>query len=511
MCPARTVLTFDRDEILHRCSPAAVQSSLQKHALELAILGSVDQARTLIEILYQSNWTTDVSTSMMHGLCYAWDLTGQCPGGIVKDPEEEGKDDVSAHSVMREYIEDNNDLYERLGWDDIERESRTFDERGLKACMKIIELYSKGAEAASDYEVLKRSQMLVKALDISLRVLPPWIRIDQAEDATTGAQIQTIEELDPRSHDLLIQIIDRWEVRRQMSELGIAEKIWPLCISGVVRDAVGMSQEQVMAVGQQLIDVFSQRFKMSAFRPDLPPQAMRRVLERAELNTLCGSGNEYWLPYGVEGRPTSYFRPGASEAEIARIEKGLYTQLPNDYKEFLCLTNGFGAQEFGIFNGYYMDPELWSVDKIQWSTEEYFQLPVDLLGELPREYYDLVTPKVSESVPHGRPCWNFKSPPIFDKVLQIGTLDISNLWLVYPALVKQVVVFYNQMYDNANSEQKKELLSRIEKLAGSKNEFDSWSNGRHWCCVMWDGEMTAYASFRSYLDQAADESAVAKV
>ncbi|KAF2100196.1 hypothetical protein NA57DRAFT_54295 [Rhizodiscina lignyota] len=212
-------------------------------------------------------------------------------------------------------------------------------------------------------------------------------------------------------------------------------------------------------------------------------KSFQSLLQIANDNTISGAGKEYWEESG-DDPPKTLFKNPATAQEIATLEDRLGIALPNDYKEFLAISNGFGSGhlEDGIYNGYYPEPELFSVDKVNWNSEPYFQLPIDLL-ELPYEIIGLAS-----------------SFPDFDRVLEIGVRDVENTWLVRPELVERARVAYMEMYEKADDQQKKIIERAIEEFVGSKEAFEKLE----WCCVRWSAggaaAMRGHAGFRRYVE-----------
>jgi hypothetical protein len=180
--------------------------------------------------------------------------------------------------------------------------------------------------------------------------------------------------------------------------------------------------------------------------------------------------------------------------------------LPEDYKEFLGISNGFGTGDYmkdGIYNGYYPDPELLSTDKVNWNSEPYFQLPVELL-DLPYEITRLACSKTKKTPDE---TLDFDtSLPLFDRVLEIGARDIDNIWLVRPELVEQARAAYMEMYEKADDQQKEIIEKAIEGFVGSKEAFEKME----WCCVKWSAggaaDMSGHAGFRRYIEDLVEDS-----
>jgi hypothetical protein len=242
---------------------------------------------------------------------------------------------------------------------------------------------------------------------------------------------------------------------------------------------------------------------------ELQSKSLRDLLQIASDNTISGTGTEYWEAAG-EAPPKTLFQKPATAEDIAKLEERLGIALPEEYKEFLGISNGFGAgagNEDGIYNGYYLDPALYSTGDVNWNDEPYFQLPVDLL-DLPYSINDLAGRKTKKNSDGSLEIDT--ALPLFDRVLEIGTRDIDNIWLVHPELVKQARAAYVEMYEKADDQQKKIIEKAIEGFVGSWEAFQEIE----WCCIKWAAGgaamMQGYAGFRRYSEHLVKDSAEKK-
>ncbi|KAK8111976.1 uncharacterized protein PG998_008433 [Apiospora kogelbergensis] len=233
---------------------------------------------------------------------------------------------------------------------------------------------------------------------------------------------------------------------------------------------------------------------------------MRELLEIGENNTLRGAGVEHWEETG-DDVPETYFSQPATEEQISALETRLKIDLPQDYKEFLRITNGFGSGnglDDGIYNGLFPDPELYTVEKVAWLSEEWIGLPCEFF-EIPRELEDPYKNEKGERI-----TWS-TALPLFDRVIRVGERDIDDLWLVPPKLVHEAKGTYLKMLENGDEMQKKILKNAIRDFAGSVEEFEKLE----WCFVkntVGSGpEMNVYSSFRAYLESLIDASAECRV
>ncbi|KAK4616138.1 hypothetical protein CLAFUW4_10242 [Fulvia fulva] len=480
-----------------------VKGLLCETALELAVLGEVDSARDLLSLLASA--TGEPVSLFQAGLSFASRATGQWPVGTSEEAKSQ-----DALSKLRQRCKRDSSHGFPIG-------GNVYDESGLKACLEAKDVY--GADSTTGSSAMGKGVRLVQALDISLKLhcsggpLDPGSQVrrsariaslsDSAADqspetvSTTSARPGgvAVADLDAQSAEVVGMIAVRWRAYQQIRYLAEAESLWPYWLAGLLADALSLDRDDLTAKGQALVETFKSRLDHGFVPSILAGKSMKELLDLAAKSSFDRMTED--------GHPESsrmFFKAGASEEEIEALEGRLQTVLPDDYREFLQITNGFGVGESGIYNGYFPSPALHATVDVKWDEEEYLQLPVELL-QLPRELEQLATShwKQRSTRPNGYLDWE-GALPIFDRVLELGTLDIYNIWLVHPMLVEQCRNAYHEMYRNANKKQRKRILLAMESFAGSKGAFEQL----HWCCVTWAAGgsacMTAYASFRDYIE-----------
>lgn len=373
----------------------------------------------------------------------------------------------------------------------------TFDANHLEEC-----LATPRENGASSYS----TDNIVKALAISLSLRP------QAEPGTTslrsGAQVPkttgdpgrrfSLSDLDATSMDLVKMVASGWS-RRMIDSLVVAEQLWPCYLRGLLAEAVGISGEELKSKGEDLVTAFSARLSHGCMANSLESKTMKELLEIGEKNTLTGPGLRHWEEVGGD-MPETMFKQPATGEKISELESRLEISLPQDYKRFLSLSNGFGSGDDsfqdGVFNGYFPDPGLFAIDEVVWLTEDWIALPFEML-KIPREIED----------PYRKPskAWD-TAMPLLDRVVQVGKRDIDDLWLVHPETVKKAKRAYLEMLENGNEMEKKILQRAMKDFARSMELFMRLE----WCCVKSSSggaaTTTVFASFRSYLESVVDGS-----
>ena len=514
------VLNVNRDHLLSERSLNTVEVKLLSTSLELAVLGQVSQARELASLYYYGPPTVSRESAI-----WAWKETGQWPEGI---PEEQKQDEFLRQLTER--------------WDKSWPQNCPKDmakEYTEKCIEDLLDATTSGTQVSTDMSgvldartggaAYNKSECLVKALDISLFLAeqndgnkdhdgPPRkrMRMNKGDIGATSDRYEQrvkVEDLDSRSADIVKQIAGRWNAKQQITCLAAPPRLWPYLVNGLMSDALGCVEGILAQKSIRAVEIFRERLRSPGAAPSqFQDKSMRELLEIGDYNSYRGAAAACWrIEYDGEAQQDrTLFKDPATSGDIQALEKRLGVTLPDDYKDFLKISNGFNAgMDDGIFDGYGPGPGLYSIDKVTWDSSAYFQLPVQLLGEpsdgIGRDMEKLVPATKKQS--DDSTVFNFETPfPLFDRVLMVGVRDIDNLWLVHPKLVDESRRVYLEMYEKANEEQKKLILRKVEAFAGSMEKFKELE----WCCFLWSSGGAAcfeeYPSFRAYLETVVESS-----
>ena len=470
------------ESILRTKEILTVETNLLRVATEAALLGEIDVARKLTDLYFHEtqNLTRHYEDS---GLKYAWKTSGAWPEHI---PANE-KSDASLVSV-REAFDSR--------WEQIPEKDRTNDAKGVTILLRAVgEVETLGTYGHLEKRV--RYGYLAKALDIAMTLDPP-----PGTNESLGPL--TVDQLPAGCASLVRRISQSWcdDVVDMLSE---AEHLWPYYIRGLIADAMGISQETVTKKAEAALHAFVDRLTNGPTTSELKGKSMRDLLQAASDMTLDGAGAKYWEEEDGVTKPDNMFRNAATEDGISKLEEKLGIALPEDYKSFLRITDGFGSEETesGIYNGYFTDPPLKSVEDVEWSSEEYFIYPIEPL-EISREVEELA-PLDPES--ESWRTWGSRLPSL-SRVLLIGTCDTDNVALIEPREFDRARKVYKDMYADAKTTKHKRQLDRaVAEFCGNWENFEKID----WACAEWnDSELSIFQSFRAYLEDSIESGSVEK-
>ncbi|KAL9083741.1 MAG: hypothetical protein Q9165_008407 [Trypethelium subeluteriae] len=479
--PPIFVLDADLETILQDQDEDLVDSQISHSALQFALLGEIDSARELDSILWKSALVLPNARNPM--LNFAWAETGKWPESI---PEEE-KTEIKLAELNKTH---------GFIWAHNANPQHTmpsFDEEGLW------KLLTKDDESFGYFQssYMEEPEKLVRALMISQSIHPAaGVRIPEGHSgqATEHGKMPPgeteeklcdrvrLSDLHEQSASIVRDLVANWDQRnrRLMDNLAHAGMLWPLYVRGLLADALNIDQAELKARGKILIQAFQERMRHPEGPSPLSSLSIRELVELADKNSLHGAGKEQWLEVHLpeDGPPKTLMRDPASQEDISKLEARLDATLPDDLKEFLLLTNGYGQDNImdvggdwihdvdGFFNGISHDPGFYGVDEIRWVEDEEFQQPLEMLN-LPMGFGEDLVPKRNHSSPYA---WD--SPfPLCERRLQLGSSDVESLFLVEPSIVKEAQEVYLKMYESASSEQKHVLDRAIIAFAGSWEDF----------------------------------------
>lgn len=450
--------TFDKAAMLTTPSLPDVYRSIFEMAQEFAILGHVQTASTLISLLLSEGYSSKWQRWQIRYLKFAFAQTDQWPEQI---PPEERTEEVlrEYRPQMEAHLEDEDDVSK------------------LETLLKHAtdDTYSDGTTGSG---AMERSAALADALSLAIKLA--------SEDTSSLEEI----ERDAKVQEILGLISKRLHADHQIEYLTERRNVWPLLSSGALACKVPVDQGKVEALAKEAIDTFMERLKSGRKQDSTEQKSILDLLKELEHNTKTNGVSFYIEAYG--GVPETLFQlPPASDQQIVDLEKKLDVTLPDDYKEFLKTSNGFG----GTWNGFYADPPLNPVDKVDW-TESY-------TGDLPIELHESPTGIMDLPCAMGRE-WN--DWPRYKKVLQIGQEDVFDVWMLPPPETKRVVEAYNEVmvHPQVSEDKKRETRNLIASKYNSWEDFEKLS----WVVFEMDeGRGQAHGSFKKFLEEKVRKSA----
>lgn len=436
----RTYRKFCRDHILREKAPWEVARNAFEIALEFALLGSIKEA-TQLWTLFES-FSSHCKSSWIPGLYFAWEASGFWPDSI---PLEDRRPEALRKLEI-----------ERVLW---KRSTHGTDEEGLDTLIAVATEHGR-TDSWGNAQV--RPHDLKAAIDLA-------------------AYMGKTEKV----ADILQVFADNFE--QTWVNLSRSRYVWQYLKDGALARAIRVDDTKLKKFQIEVFETFKERLEKGPRRTfkDLP---MRDLLNMCNENTLK---NAVWEEMDVdpENPPETILHEGATEEEIAGLEKKLGHSLPADYKEFLSLTNGMES----LWNGFYGEPKLWGTNDVHFTDATKQQKAMhDASANI--GFY------MSMSV---KPDWG----PM-DHVIEVndGSEESKFVWLVLPEDIKSSAErFFVTLSGLPKDEQ-----AHVTKMLGHMYAGVEDASQLEWIICVWSPEtleLTPYHSWREYLEFLAGETA----
>ncbi|KAG3187896.1 hypothetical protein PC129_g25222, partial [Phytophthora cactorum] len=183
------------------------------------------------------------------------------------------------------------------------------------------------------------------------------------------------------------------------------------------------------ALRNEAIESFTERNKTGRKTHVTEKKSIRELLEASDRSPRTNSRRCY--EEMCEEVPESLFvLPPATDEQISTLERKLDVALPDDYKEFLKISNGFGR----TWNGYHLDSPIFGVEELDWGEVYVDGLPVELHPSL--------TGVMDLELPDGRE-W-----PSHEKPIDLGSYDVLQTVFITPSVTKKTLAAYKEVMES---------------------------------------------------------------
>lgn len=418
----------------------AVEYCILGLAIRFTLLGRVDAARGFAELLYSRPPLQNLESSGLRALVPYWRKT-HFPAGIPENMKTDAYFDDYVSSKQQQGLQ----------WPyHIPLDQRTEDEAGITAIMSPDpDRYGRPIPPAPTV-----------ALDIAVKLAEKQ-GVEPSCDTKVLEMLAAIAEHFP----------NKWE-RVYMIDSPSRVSVF---ISGALAEIWGLSGQELDSRAAKLLEACRQRFWHGPSTRG--PETISGLLQSCNNDTVKRSES---LDDGEE-KPTSLYKPPATEQEILDLEKRLGIILPDDFKAFLRISNSFER----IWNGVFPGPPLRSTGEIDWLDYTEYELYFDQLDFWLENRNEL------------------PDPPIFTNLICIAREDIYDVWLIPPPMMQQMREYYRKVYDMVDEEGKRIIERAVDDFAGSWHE---WEN-LNWGCCSWacggSAQLDSFRDFKAWLENAA--------
>ncbi|KAF4638065.1 hypothetical protein G7Y89_g13 [Cudoniella acicularis] len=462
---------FVSQQLLAERSPHTRVYSGVEIALRLAVLGFIPQA---VEIINIASKCGDLELRYLYtnGLYFAFEAANLWP---IIVPEEH-----RTPKYLEKLDEDDSIKWGTLlgNYDDSVHEPLPPDESGLARLLKFV--HGDGERFTypfrdDQYILLHQYDARCVAADLALRLGT------HEEEARRLISAQDMNDEEKTVH---------------CKRIAKSRLVWR-----VLKDEGGFNsgenKNETLLEFERLRDIFRQNRDGGTQRP-FKDKTMLELIQILDRNTvshdLDEDADDAELSDLREHNPSllgnrTIMHQPATDSDIAKIEEKFKFKIPEDYKEFLKITNGLE----GIWNGYFHMRHLEGVDEISQGDDV-------LKGDsaLPCE---LIT---WEELP-----FQVKWPSLdLERALNLNKdFDSGNTWLVEPKLIKEAVQNFFDAFDEANLDDK--AKATVERTVSSYFGGIQEMKDMEWGILTWSHwgiTITAWKSFRDFLETLAVES-----
>lgn len=285
---------FDKENVLYDPSISLVDHNIGEWAKELAVLGKVDIAAKIANLLLSQN-RTENRFRLVRCLNFAFEQTGDWPSALPQS--------ARTREALDELESPPSGSMDEKSYDELI--SSTEPPRDLGLCLTIaIALCEK--QGKTSIEEIKQDERVVRALD---------------------------------------HITEHFHV--YFGELINYRKIWPLLSSGVLAQRLGVDDAKLCATAEELVEAIRIRLEEGRQKANHEGKPIKELLAILVKNTEKYAGPLY--KDMREDPPESYLHNPATEKDIKDMEERLkIPPLPDDYKEFLLTSNGMESAYNGI-------------------------------------------------------------------------------------------------------------------------------------------------------------------
>ena len=421
----------------------AVEYCILGLALRFTLLGRIDTARDFTELLYSRPPLQNQEFVGLRALVPYWRKT-RFP---ARTPDK-----LKTDTYFNEYIQEKQQ--ENLQWPHYTPvDRRTEDEAGMTALLSPVSI---------PYPQF-RIPAQTAALDIA-------IKLAEKRGSEPSHDNKVLE--------ILAAIAERFPNKWEHASLIESPSRVSVFMSGALAKIWGFGDQELDSRAAELLEASRQRFWHGPSTRG--PDTLSGLLQSCNDDTVASIA----LDQEIENI-ASLYKPAATEQEILDLEDRLGVNLPDDFKAFLRISNGFE----GIWNGYFPGPPLRSTAEIDWLEYSEYELMID---QLSLTWMDN-QPELDELV----------EVPIFTEVICIASEDIYDVWLIPPETTQQMRDYYKRVYDLVDDHGKRVIERAIDDFAGSWQE---WEN-MEWFCCSWacggSAQLDSYKSFKAWLENEA--------
>jgi hypothetical protein len=452
-------------------------STVLSNTLDLMMLGFTNDAtRLIIELNKHNAFQFESEYTTMRCLHYAWDARSW--PDCVQHPDER-KPSYIYHRVAgeggtsKEFI-DQLDAKSRAEW-----QSNPLAEKYPK--FEMSDLNTAISELNSKTPEERRNSYGANSVACAVEIALVLGEEAQAEDLVKKHVVSAFIDLDGAEGD-----VENSQYRKWRQDVAQSRRFWKSPISHILGKELEVDEEAVRHYVDEGISIIASRL-VNGPENRFAKYSITELVKLMDKNYIAArlanpdAGEHMTVDdFDPANVPSSFLRAGATDEEVENLEKALQTSLPNDYKEFLGISNGFH------------DGEPKSQTSILYGTAgvEFDETIADTGAELELLPYCFTSLKLMDE---------FNWPEI-GNTFSIGACgDEGSAWMIPRSRIEVALEEFERVYEEAEERDKRiyekaamDIYGGIDKMRDMQWLIITWMH--------WSPDPEPHGGFRAYLE-----------
>jgi hypothetical protein len=488
-------------------------------AVNFAVVGEVDGATRLLEILKSRGidpfqYSDSDYPFLKPCMFFAWEATPSWPSWI---PEEERTEE----KLQELEVEGRQHWLERFSqkWDVTEETAEKAldmaynglttnlpDYNGTLAG-QVVQAEAMAKNGFFSYSASPNGPMSIRYMKIAMwwrqGIFPyPYVQLYRTAGLMIALDIYLRLGKEGKARQLFMKLCDRFDTEEQVEQLACSRTAWKQILAVPERpilDFLNIHAAKIRPAITRACQMAENRLE-SGPRGRYVGQSIEKLARIISENTFKNCPYDRLDAYRPRGNPRNrpkdadgLFRRRCTVSGIRALEKRLGVTLPEDYKEFLSITNGLGS----MWDGQNLVDYLAGAQDVNWQEIDFLEG-----NELP-----LLSSR--EPLPG---TGNMLEWPDFGKARCICLSgDINNedtaghLFLIGQDQLQPAKDYFFKTYEERNDTQRRELDRLVQEIYGSMENFRNLEWGLiSW--TAWDFTVCPFNGIRDFLEQMAEAS-----
>ncbi|CAG1970288.1 unnamed protein product [Fusarium graminearum] len=509
----------DEPAIADYRSLAEVIQAIAQTAVNFAVIGQVDGATKLLETLINRaidpfDYCDTCYPYLKPCMYFAWEANSSWPSWIPQEEraeekllemEQEGRKIwLQRFSQEWEVTEETASKALDMAYNGLTTELPDYNGT-LAGQVAVVEKMSQ--DGIFSYSASPNGPMSARYLKIAMwwrqGIFPyPYVQLYRTAGLMIALDIYARLNHDTEARDVFDKICGRIEAYEMIEQLACSRLAWSKFILNpqqLMLEMLNIHPAKVRPAISRAVQMAQNRLETGPRRRYLK-QSIRELVHTISKNTFedCPyDALDIYRPSDeLRFRPDStdgLLRQGCSSADIAALEKRLEISLPEEYKEFLAVTNGLEA----IWNGQNALNYLAKAEDVCWQDLDFLEE-----NEIPLLRDD-------EPQPHAGNMLSWPTPESLRCICLSGHLDqheaTAHLFLIGPDIVKPAKDCFFSAYQERNESQRSELDNLVQETYGSMDVFRDLEYVLM-CWTPWDLRYYPFKGIRDFLEQIAEAS-----